>query len=123
MTVRIGLLALYLAVIVGISVATHLCGGVPVSTGLLSHPVSEPDDCCGPDEQEDGCCATVITTVLLDDDHLLTAEWSPVFTVLGPVPASAVVRIPDVRLVRHDPAAWPPQDGPPLHLLHATLLI
>lgn len=121
--IRISFVALYLALTVGISIATHLCGGEPVSTDLLSHRPSEPDDCCGPDEQPDGCCSTVVTTVHIDDAHVLNVEWTPVFAVFD-LPGT-----PDEHLCT-DPifataprSAGSPFDGPPLHILNSALLI
>lgn len=121
--VHIAFVTLYLTVTVGVSIATHLCGGVPVSTGLLSHSPSEPDDCCGPEEPMDGCCTTVISTVQINDDHLLNAEWFPVFVVMD-LPSLAVVpHIPDPPGTAFQSPAGPPGNPPPLHILFASFLI
>ena len=115
--------ALYLALTVGISIATHLCGGEPVSTDLLSHSPSEPDDCCGPNEHPDGCCSTVVTTFCLDDAHVLNAEWTPVFVafVLPGMPDEPLCADPVFATAPR--SVGPPFDGPPLHILHSALLI
>jgi hypothetical protein len=120
---RIGLVALYLGVTVGISVATHICAGEPVSTRLLGHPPSEPAECCGDDEPLCGCCSTVVTTLHLDDDHLLTTEWSPDFAALGLAPLPAALLPPDQALTLRQIEASSLHGSPPLHLLHSVLLI
>jgi hypothetical protein len=121
--IRIAFVTLYLALTVGISIATHLCGGEPVSTDLLSHRPSEPDDCCGPNEQTDGCCSTVVTTVRIDDAHVLNAEWTPVFAAfdLPCMPDEPLCADPNVATAPR--SAGPPVEGPPLHILHSALLI
>jgi hypothetical protein len=120
---RIAFVALYLTLTVGISIATHLCGGEPVSTDLLSHRPSEPDDCCGPNEHPGGCCSTVVTTVRIDDAHVLNAEWAPVFAAFDLPGTSDEALCADPAFTIAPRSAGPPFDGPPLHILHSVLLI
>lgn len=122
-SLRIALTAVYLLLTVGLSVATHFCGNEPVSTGLLSHAPAEPADCCGDDEPMDGCCSTVVTTLQLNDAHVLNIEWTPQFVSTDLPDMMDTPPVVETDHIGVPCAAGPPGEAPPLHILHATLLI
>jgi hypothetical protein len=120
---HITLVLLYVMVTVGMTVATHFCGGEPVSSSLLGGTERRAGCCCGDEGQMDGCCSTSIATLRVDDVHTVSGEslFVPLHVeqVLAPadrlLPASPHVSV--AGLVR------PPGSSVPTRLLTCSLLI
>lgn len=123
MTGHIVLVTLYCIVTVGMTISTHYCGAIPVSSSFGSS-TNEPDSCCGAMESESDCCSTVVTTKVLTDDH--AASIHTIVTVLDGV---VVPLVPDIRVsapgTSHHPLplAFTPGSPPPLTILHSCFLI
>ena len=120
---HITLLLLYLLVTVGMTVATHFCGGEPVSWNFLDGTEQSAGCCCGDEGEMSGCCSTSIATLRVDDVHTVAGEslFAPLHVeqihapVDRPLPASPHVLA--AGLVR------PPGTSVPTHLLDCSLLI
>jgi hypothetical protein len=124
-TVHIAFVCLYLAVTTGLTVVTHFCGTVPVSSGLLSSTPTEPDSCCGTEEPETGCCTNSTISLVLHDDHAISPAWSPLSlsgNALPEILSAAALPSPGRTLIRHEDVI-PPGSATSLSLLNCTLLI
>jgi hypothetical protein len=123
---RIGpilLVVLYCVVTVGMTVSTHYCGPVPVSSHLGSS-TGEPDGCCGEAENEADCCTTVSVTHVVSDDHAASTQEisSPdASTVILPVQND----LSSCSFCTHmfQPGVHPPGTSPPLTILNSCFLI
>ncbi len=122
-TGHILLVTLYCIVTIGMTISTHYCGGIPVSSSFGSS-TNEPDTCCGAMESESDCCSTVVTTKVLTDDHAAAAQTiiTALDAVVVPLVADARVSAPDTYHLPH-PIAFTPGSPPPLTILHSCFLI
>ena len=120
---HITLLLLYLLVTVGMTVATHFCGGEPVSSDLLAGTEQNAGCCCGDEGQMDGCCSTSFATLRVDDAHTVSVE--PLFASLHveQIHAPADLLLPASPHVLATGLVRPPGTSVPTHLLDCSLLI
>ena len=120
---RILLVVLYCVVTVGMTVSTHFCGPVPV-TSHLGASTAEPDWCCGDAEKEVECCTTISVTLVVSDDHAASTHETS-----SPGAATTILPAQDVRSGNpcfarlHQPAGYPPGTSPPLTILNSCFLI
>jgi hypothetical protein len=71
---------LYVAVIIGVTVATHFCAGRAMSADLVAGHQQDPSCPCGMEGPVDDCCKTVVSTFRVSDDHTMVSPWvAPVF--------------------------------------------
>jgi hypothetical protein len=120
---HITLLLLYLLVTVGMTVATHFCGGEPVSSNLLDGTEQNAGCCCGDEGQMDGCCSTSIATLRLDDVHTVSGESLCAPLHVEQIPAPADRLLPASPHVSVTGPVRPPGSSVPTRLLTCSLLI
>lgn len=117
---------LYLAVTTGLTVASHYCGGILVSSDVVAAPLAEPAWCCpGEDDEEMDCCSDAVTTLVLHEDHTGSGTASDIpltAQVLALLPVSPASSAPQAFVSPHAAVGHPPGQSS-LILLHCTLLI
>lgn len=120
---RTSISLLYLGVTVGMTVATHFCGGEPVSSNILDGTGEYTSCCCGDQEPMEGCCSTSITTLRVGDAHTSTSESFSVSFEFELIPAAQDPLFPIPPLIIPAELLHPPGPGAPTHILHCSLLI
>ena len=118
-----GIALLYVWVSVGMTVATHYCGGEPVSAAVLEGAATDASCCCGEQEPMEGCCNTSITMLRLGDAHTAVSEGVTISTFSEQVAIQADQLPPEVPQTLAARLEWPPGTGGPTHILHCVLLI
>jgi hypothetical protein len=120
---HIGMALVYVWVSVGMTVATHYCGGEPVSATVLEGSATDAPCCCGGQEPMEGCCSTSMTTLRVADAHTAVSEVVTIYSFSEQI----AVQVDQLRLeTPHTFSArleWPPGTGGPTHILHCALLI
>lgn len=120
---HISLLLLYLLVTVGMTVATHFCGGEPVASNLLDGTEQSAGCCCGDTGEMDGCCSTSIATLRVDDVHTVSSESLVAPLHLELITAPSEPPLPIYPRVAVADLVRPPGGTVPTHILTCSLLI
>jgi len=116
---------MYLLVTVGLTVATHFCGGKVASVKMLSFVSNENPCGCDNTAVPDGCCRTEIKSIQLNDEQIavqVDQQTSPQTDVnlWADVSIEELFSSNSVRTII--PASSPPE-SPPTYILHCALLI
>jgi hypothetical protein len=114
---------LYLWVTVGVTVATHFCGGEPVSATVMDGRIPDSACCCGEEGETDGCCSTSVTTLVLADAHTMVSGSFPVSVEAAKVASPVESFVPDSPQILPAEAVHPPGQGIPTHILTCSFLI
>lgn len=118
-----GFALLYLWVTVGLTVATHFCGGEPVSATILNGVQKDNACCCGDQEPMGGCCSTSITTLRVGDVHTSAGESCVVQPGAEQLPTPVDPPSPGPSLFLPAKPTHPPGTHIPTHILHCSFLI
>ena len=117
--------AVYLTVVVGVTISIHLCGGVV--TAVSANPLGGSSDPCGctDDGSADACCQTTVSTFQLDNAHTpVVAAEAPAFQslLIALIPVLDDAPFTPLTLTQSI-AEFPFPTHPPAHILNRTLLI
>jgi len=116
---------MYLLVTVGLTVATHFCGGMATSVKML--PFVSNENPCGCDDTAvpDDCCKTEIKSVQLSDEQIavqIDQQNSPQ-TDSNLWADVSIEELYSSNLVHTIIPASSPPVSTPTHILHCALLI
>lgn len=114
---------LYLWVTVGVTVATHFCGGEPVSASIVDGIRNDSACCCGDQEPMEGCCSTSVTTFQVGDVHTFAANDHTASFHAEHIPAPVDPTFPARPHISPVESIHPPGTGTPIHILCHSLLI
>ena len=120
---HIGLLLLYLWVTVGLTVATHFCGGEPVSASLLAGTGQNAACCCGDEGEMEGCCNTSIATLRLEAEHTASSDLFVTSFDVEQIPSTEETLPPSAPSTSPAECGRPPGTSVPTHILACSLLI
>ena len=124
-TVTILFLFMYFVLTVGMTVATHFCGGKITSVQML--PIVPKENSCGCNDATtpDNCCKTEIKSLQLSNEQIavqVDQQSSPQTGVNLWMDTSIEALFSSNSIRTVFPACSPP-DSPPSYILHCTLLI